>query len=106
MVLDAPDTVLLERQAGKRVDPETGDVYHTTFDWPQDPSVQERLVEPSGISQDETKVELVGIVVLGFVSIFHLALGAILNWQRISRNLLFLDRFFLNAVTKKLLLVA
>ena len=59
VVLDAPDTVLLERQAGKRVDPETGDVYHTTFDWPQDPSIQERLVEPAGISQDETKVELV-----------------------------------------------
>jgi adenylate kinase len=58
VVLDAPDTVLLERQAGKRVDPDTGDVYHTTFDWPQDPAIQERLVEPSGISSDETKAGL------------------------------------------------
>nr|CAB3220769.1 AK58 radial spoke protein [Phallusia mammillata] len=58
VMLEAPDTVLIERQAGKRVDPITGDVYHTTFDWPQDPTVQARLLEPSGISEKEMKQKL------------------------------------------------
>jgi len=46
--LKAPPMVLIERQSGKRVDPETDDVYHTTFDWPDDPDVQERLVHDDG----------------------------------------------------------
>ncbi|EDO43271.1 predicted protein [Nematostella vectensis] len=44
ILLDCPDTVLIERVMGKRVDPETGDVYHTTFDPPSDPEVVRRLV--------------------------------------------------------------
>uniref|UniRef100_H2Z0X8 Nucleoside-diphosphate kinase n=1 Tax=Ciona savignyi TaxID=51511 RepID=H2Z0X8_CIOSA len=58
VVLDAPNTVLIERQAGKRIDPTTGDVYHTTFDWPQDPTIQARLLVPQGISDDETRAKL------------------------------------------------
>ncbi|XP_015750795.1 PREDICTED: adenylate kinase 8-like, partial [Acropora digitifera] len=44
VLLEAPDTVLIERVLGKRVDPETGDVYHATFDPPTDTSVVQRLV--------------------------------------------------------------
>ncbi|CAK8679207.1 unnamed protein product [Clavelina lepadiformis] len=58
VVLDAPSTMLVERQAGKRVDPITGDVYHTTFDWPQDSTIQARLLEPDGISEVETRKRL------------------------------------------------
>ncbi|KAM4019168.1 adenylate kinase 8 isoform 2-T2 [Anomaloglossus baeobatrachus] len=54
VVLDAPDIVLLERNMGKRIDPGTGEIYHTTFDWPEDPEVQRNLVEPPGISEEET----------------------------------------------------
>ncbi|XP_040298714.1 adenylate kinase 8 [Bufo bufo] len=54
VVLDAPDIVLIERNMGKRIDPTTGEVYHTTFDWPEDPEVQRNLVEPAGISEEET----------------------------------------------------
>ncbi|KAG9471258.1 hypothetical protein GDO78_015331 [Eleutherodactylus coqui] len=54
VVLDAPDIVLIERNMGKRIDPTTGEVYHTTFDWPEDPEVQKNLVEPAGISEEET----------------------------------------------------
>ncbi|XP_072176313.1 adenylate kinase 8-like [Diadema setosum] len=46
VILEAPDTVLIERQMGKRIDPETGDVYHTTFDYPSSADVERRLVEP------------------------------------------------------------
>ncbi|XP_039620234.1 adenylate kinase 8 [Polypterus senegalus] len=56
--LEAPDAVLIERNLGKRVDPETGAVYHTTFDWPSNEEVQGRLVEPPGISEEETANKL------------------------------------------------
>lgn len=58
IVLNAPDTVLIERNLGKRVDPKTGEIYHTTFDWPSDVSIQNRLVEPQGISEPETVQKL------------------------------------------------
>ncbi|XP_002735582.1 adenylate kinase 8-like [Saccoglossus kowalevskii] len=52
VLLDAPDTVLIERQMGKRIDPETENVYHTTFDWPNDPELVNRLVEPDDNNED------------------------------------------------------
>lgn len=58
VVLEAPDIVLIERNMGKRVDPTTGEVYHTTFDWPDDPEVQKNLVEAEGISEEETGQKL------------------------------------------------
>lgn len=61
VVLDADDTVLIERQAGKRIDPLTGDIYHTTFDWPQDPIVQSRLLAPLGITAADMKIRLVSV---------------------------------------------
>ncbi|XP_035302833.1 adenylate kinase 8 isoform X2 [Cricetulus griseus] len=58
IVLNAPDTVLIERNVGKRIDPVTGEIYHTTFDWPPEPDIQNRLVEPEGISEIETAKKL------------------------------------------------
>nr|XP_058927444.1 adenylate kinase 8 isoform X2 [Kogia breviceps] len=54
IVLSAPDTVLLERNLGKRIDPQTGEIYHTTFHWPPESEVQKRLIAPAGISGGET----------------------------------------------------
>uniref|UniRef100_F7E2P6 Adenylate kinase 8 n=1 Tax=Xenopus tropicalis TaxID=8364 RepID=F7E2P6_XENTR len=59
VVLDAPDIVLIERNMGKRIDTANGEVYHTTFDWPSDPTVQRNLVEPEGISEEETGLRLI-----------------------------------------------
>ncbi|KAK7496967.1 hypothetical protein BaRGS_00011703 [Batillaria attramentaria] len=60
VVLEAPDTVLIERAAGKRVDPKTGDVYHTTFDWPSaNAELVSRLVEVPGQSEPEMVARLV-----------------------------------------------
>ncbi|XP_074646673.1 adenylate kinase 8-like isoform X2 [Tubulanus polymorphus] len=50
---EAPDTVLIERAAGKRVDPKTGDVYHVSFDWPTSAEVVERLEEEVGNNEEE-----------------------------------------------------
>ncbi|XP_038601365.1 adenylate kinase 8 isoform X2 [Tachyglossus aculeatus] len=58
VVLHAPDTVLIERNLGKRIDPYSGEVYHTTFDWPAEPEIQERLVVAEGISEGETSRRL------------------------------------------------
>ncbi|XP_008561908.1 PREDICTED: adenylate kinase 8 [Galeopterus variegatus] len=58
IVLNAPDTVLIERNMGKRIDPQTGEIYHTTFDWPPESEIQNRLVMPEGISELETARKL------------------------------------------------
>nr|XP_051691323.1 adenylate kinase 8 isoform X3 [Oryctolagus cuniculus] len=58
IVLNAPDMVLIERNLGKRIDPQTGEIYHTTFDWPPEPETQNRLVIPEGISELETARKL------------------------------------------------
>ncbi|XP_061438615.1 adenylate kinase 8-like isoform X2 [Rhineura floridana] len=58
VVLYAPDTVLVERNLGKLLDPLTLEVYHTTFDWPIDFTVQKRLVRPEGISEQATAKRL------------------------------------------------
>ncbi|XP_034958088.1 adenylate kinase 8 isoform X1 [Zootoca vivipara] len=54
VVLFAPDVVLIERNLGKRVDICTGEVYHTTFDWPTENYIRQRLMVPHGISEVET----------------------------------------------------
>ncbi|KAL7980936.1 hypothetical protein Chor_002090 [Crotalus horridus] len=58
VVLYAPDIVLIERNLGKRVDEITGEVYHTTFDWPTDENIRWRLKAPRGISEKETAQRL------------------------------------------------
>nr|XP_040142468.1 adenylate kinase 8 isoform X3 [Ictidomys tridecemlineatus] len=58
IVLSAPDTVLIERNLGKRIDPQTREIYHTTFDWPPELEVQNRLIEPEGVSELETAQKL------------------------------------------------
>ncbi|KAM9641383.1 adenylate kinase 8 isoform 2-T2 [Trichechus inunguis] len=58
IVLSAPDTVLIERNVGKRIDPQTGEIYHTTFDWPPESEIQNRLIAPEGISELETARKL------------------------------------------------
>ncbi|XP_057580431.1 adenylate kinase 8 isoform X2 [Hippopotamus amphibius kiboko] len=58
IVLSAPDTVLIERNLGKRIDPQTGEIYHTTFDWPSSSEIQNRLIVPTGISEAETARKL------------------------------------------------
>ncbi|XP_067937862.1 adenylate kinase 8-like isoform X2 [Watersipora subatra] len=59
IVLEAPDTLLLERAEGKRVDPETKEVWHKIFDYPTDLSVQEKLVEPANYTHETIVSRLV-----------------------------------------------
>merc|ERR1712227_846376 len=59
VLLNAPDTVLIERAEGKRVDPKTGDVYHTTFEMPDNADVAARLEEVAGCTEAEVVERLV-----------------------------------------------
>ncbi|XP_067825876.1 adenylate kinase 8 isoform X2 [Heptranchias perlo] len=54
VILDAPDTVLIERNLGKRIDMITGEIYHVTFNWPTSIKVQKCLEKPNGITEEET----------------------------------------------------
>ncbi|XP_030142623.4 adenylate kinase 8 isoform X2 [Taeniopygia guttata] len=71
VMLYAPDTVLIERSGGKRLDPLTQEVFHTTFDWPSDPLVQQRLVKPEDLSEQEVSKKLLEYH-RNFPDIFHI----------------------------------
>jgi len=43
--LDVGEDELVRRLTGRRMDPETGDIYHTEFNMPDDEEVAERLVQ-------------------------------------------------------------
>jgi len=49
---------LIRRLTGRRIDPETGDIYHVEFDMPDDETVRERLVQRDDDAEDvvETRI--------------------------------------------------
>ncbi|ESO95118.1 hypothetical protein LOTGIDRAFT_188991 [Lottia gigantea] len=51
VLLEALDEVLIDRASGKRIDPKTGDVYHTSFNMPAEPDIQSRLVTSKEYSE-------------------------------------------------------
>jgi len=56
--LDVDDEVLVERLTGRRMDPETGEIYHVDFDWPEDETIQERLVQREDDQEDTVRDRL------------------------------------------------
>jgi adenylate kinase len=52
--------MLIERAAGKRIDSSDGTIYHTTFDWPTEASIQQRLV----VAENNTEEDLINRLVL------------------------------------------
>lgn len=50
--LDVSEEELIRRLTGRRVDPETGDIFHTEFDMPEDEAVRERLVQRDDDTED------------------------------------------------------
>jgi acyl-CoA thioesterase FadM len=59
MLLDVPDEVLVERVAGRRVDPVSGRVYHVKHRPAQDPVVQKRLIQRSDDTREKILRRLV-----------------------------------------------
>ncbi|PCR89401.1 adenylate kinase [Natrinema ejinorense] len=45
LYLEVGEEELIHRLTGRRMDPETGDIYHVEYNPPEDPEVEERLVQ-------------------------------------------------------------
>jgi len=56
LLVDVPEEVLVERVTGRRVDPETGKIYHMTFSPPTDEEVIARLVQRADDTEEKIKV--------------------------------------------------
>ncbi|MFC6824487.1 adenylate kinase [Halopelagius fulvigenes] len=56
--LDVGEEELVRRLTGRRLDPETGDIYHTEFDMPDDEDVQERLVQRDDDTEETVRERL------------------------------------------------
>jgi adenylate kinase len=56
--LDVSREELIRRLTGRRVDPETGDIYHTEFNMPDDEEVQERLEQRDDDSREAVERRL------------------------------------------------
>ncbi len=56
--LDVDTEVLVSRLTGRRMDPETGDIYHVEFDWPEDEAIQDRLVQREDDQEDTVRDRL------------------------------------------------
>lgn len=55
--IDVPDETVLERMTGRRMDPETGKIYHTTFN-PPPPEVADRVIQRKDDNPESVKVRL------------------------------------------------
>lgn len=53
ILLDVPEEALIERVTGRRTDPETGKIYHMTYNPPSDPAVLARLEQRSDDTADK-----------------------------------------------------
>ncbi|KAI1900552.1 hypothetical protein AGOR_G00051100 [Albula goreensis] len=58
VMLEASEAVLFDRSHGKRVDPMTGDVYHTAYRWPRDEAVERRLEQREALSEEHMAARL------------------------------------------------
>jgi len=45
LYLDVSEDELINRLTGRRLDPETGDIYHLEYNPPEDPEVEKRLIQ-------------------------------------------------------------
>ena len=57
LLLDVPDEKLIERVVGRRLDPETGKIYHMTFSPPPE-DIVDRLTQRSDDTEEKVRVRL------------------------------------------------
>jgi adenylate kinase len=57
-LLDVDEEELVRRLTGRRMDPETGDIYHTEFDMPDDEEIEERLVQRDDDTEETVRERL------------------------------------------------
>ncbi len=62
LYLDVSEEELVHRLTGRRMDPETGDIYHVEYNPPEDPEVEERLEQRDDDTEETVRERL---------SVFH-----------------------------------
>jgi len=62
LYLEVGEEELVHRLTGRRMDPETGDIYHVEYNQPEDPEVEERLVQRDDDTEETVRERL---------SVFH-----------------------------------
>jgi len=70
MLLEVPDDVLIDRVVGRRMDPETGKIYHLTFNPPPTEEVAERCTQRSDDTEEKARTRL---------EVYHTNIDAILD---------------------------
>jgi adenylate kinase len=70
ILVDVPDDILIERCVGRRLDPQTGAIYHMKYNPPTDPAVVSRLTIRSDDTEDKMKVR---------ISTFHSHIDAVIG---------------------------
>ncbi|WP_252698606.1 adenylate kinase [Natronosalvus vescus] len=58
LALDVSEDELVHRLTGRRMDPETGDIYHLEYNPAEDPAVEERLVQREDDSEETVRERL------------------------------------------------
>jgi len=58
LLLDVGEDELIRRLTGRRMDPETGDIYHTEFNMPDDEEIEARLVQRDDDTEEVVKDRL------------------------------------------------
>eukprot|EP00850_Spirogloea_muscicola_P014012 SM000098S25092 [mRNA] locus=s98:116199:121868:- [translate_table: standard] len=53
ILLEVPEDILVDRVAGRRMDPVTGKIYHLTYEPPESPEVAARLTQRSDDTEDK-----------------------------------------------------
>ncbi|RYH05179.1 adenylate kinase, partial [archaeon] len=56
VLLDVPESVLVERVVGRRTDPLTGKIYHLTYSPPPTHDILQRLIQRSDDTEEKIKV--------------------------------------------------
>lgn len=70
ILIDVPDEILVERVCGRRLDPQTGKIYHIKFSPPESKEVVDRLVQRSDDNEETIKVR---------IATFHKNIGSVIN---------------------------
>ncbi|MFP9061776.1 adenylate kinase [Natrialbaceae archaeon A-chndr2] len=58
IALDVSEAELVHRLTGRRMDPETGDIYHVEYNPPEDPDVEERLIQREDDTEETVRERL------------------------------------------------
>ena len=57
VLISVPDDMIVERIVGRRMDPETGDIYHVTFN-PAPPDIADRLIQRKDDTEEAVRTRL------------------------------------------------